>query len=396
VRKLALLLMIFTLLATPAYTQEDDEDQPFTIGMILVGPRDDRGWSQAHYEGGLYVAENFDAQLLVYENYNETTSDERSMSQIVDDFVAQGAQLIFLTSDEFQAEAEEVARLHPSVAFVHISGDSVLTGSAPDNLGNVMAQMEWGKMLSGCAAAMKTQTGRIGYLGPLINAETRRLAASAYLGASHCYETYRDDITEPLEFEVQWVGFWFFIDGVTEDPVALTEAMVENGADVILSGIDTPEALEVTNALHADGETVYATSYNASSACDEFDEICLGTAYYFWGPTYLQIARSVANGEWEPTWEWLEPNSLYSTRAVVGFDIAPAFDLTENNELQDFRGDLTGYTNNDLIPPSFPLWRGPLELQDGTLLAEDGEIVTLLEIWYLPQLLAGMEGASTP
>ena len=52
-----------------------------------------------------------------------------------------------------------------------------------------MGTMEYGKMMAGCAAALTTQTGQIGYLGPLINYETRRLAASAYLGARHCYES---------------------------------------------------------------------------------------------------------------------------------------------------------------------------------------------------------------
>ncbi len=41
-------------------------------------------------------------------------------------------------------------------------------------------------MIAGCAAALTTQTGQIGYLGPLINDETRRLASSAYLGAKYC------------------------------------------------------------------------------------------------------------------------------------------------------------------------------------------------------------------
>ena len=42
-------------------------------------------------------------------------------------------------------------------------------------------------MIAGCAAALTTKTGQIGYLGPLINDETRRLASSAYLGAKYCW-----------------------------------------------------------------------------------------------------------------------------------------------------------------------------------------------------------------
>ena len=40
------------------------------------------------------------------------------------------------------------------------------------------------------------------------------------------------------------------------------------------------------------------------------------------------------------------------------------------------------------------LFRGPLNFQDGSAYLNDGEVATESEIWYLPQLLEGMEGPS--
>ncbi|MDL1893565.1 hypothetical protein FBQ87_11860 [Sphingobacteriales bacterium CHB3] len=57
-----------------------------------------------------------------------------------------------------------------------------------------------GKLMAGCAAGLATNTGSIGYLGPLINDETRRLAASAYLGARYCYEHYKGGNPADLTF----------------------------------------------------------------------------------------------------------------------------------------------------------------------------------------------------
>ena len=34
-----------------AHSDEEDHGK-FKFGLILVGPRDDKGWSQAHFEGG--------------------------------------------------------------------------------------------------------------------------------------------------------------------------------------------------------------------------------------------------------------------------------------------------------------------------------------------------------
>ena len=393
-RKSALWLLL-ALLVFPVHAQQQ-ADTPFIFGMVLVGPKDDQGWSQAHYEAGLFVETQYNAEMLIYENYNASTAAEKPMAAIVDEFIDQGAELILLTSDSFRAEAEEVARLHPQTQFVHIAGDGVLIGSAPGNLSNLMGQMEWAKIIEGCLAALVTETGHIGYLGPLINNETRRLAASAYLGAKHCNSEYRNDPLENLRFEVQWVGYWFFIPDVTENPVELTHDMYDNGVDVVISGIDTQEALEVATERAASGETVFATGYNTTDACATYDTVCLGTAFFNWGPAYLEVVEAVDNGQWERTWDWRKPRSMYTDQAIVGFERGPAVSPRVTSELNRFRWELNEYNTNSLVPPSFPLWKGPLRLQDGSLLAEDGELVNVLDVWYLSQLLTGMEGESFP
>ena len=40
------------------------------------------------------------------------------------------------------------------------------------------------------------------------------------------------------------------------------------------------------------------------------------------------------------------------------------------------------------------VWVGPINLQDGTAHLADGEAATDEQIWYLEQLLEGMEGPS--
>ncbi len=34
--------------------------------MVLVGSRDDAGWSQANYEGGLFVEKNLPGSRMIY------------------------------------------------------------------------------------------------------------------------------------------------------------------------------------------------------------------------------------------------------------------------------------------------------------------------------------------
>ena len=176
----------------PEAEEPPAEGEEIVFGLVLVGPRNDHGWSQAHYEGGLYVEQNLPgARMIVFESLNPADKPEATLEGVVDDMVADGAQIVFTTTDEFEEDTLGVAEKYPDLTVINISGDDAWQEGndfkAPENLGNIMGRMEDMKAIAGCAAALATQSGSIGYLGPLINFETRRLAASAYLGARYCY-----------------------------------------------------------------------------------------------------------------------------------------------------------------------------------------------------------------
>lgn len=393
-------LMIFVILLTACGGQNADDNgtvqdeqpqaEPFKFGMILVGPKNDHGWSQAHFEGGAYVEENLeDAEMIVFESLNPADKPEATVESVVDEMVADGAQLIFTTSDEFEEDTLGVAEKYPDVTFINISGDDALTGEAPSNLGNIMGRMEDMKAVAGCAAALASDTGHIGYLGPLINFETRRYTAAAYLGASYCYENYRGMNPSDLEFTVTWIGFWFNIPGVTLDPTEVTNNFLDTGVDVVLSGIDTTEGIDVTGQRASEGEPVWAVPYDFEGACDNAPEICLGVPYFNWGPSYLETAQTVKDGTWTQSWMIADPNYEDLTDndvTGVGWIMGPG--LTDDNkaDLEDF---ISGLASGEI-----DVWEGPLNLQDGTEFVASGESPTYEEIWYLPQLLEGMEGPS--
>jgi simple sugar transport system substrate-binding protein len=376
--------------APPAAEEEPMAAEPVTFGVILVGPRNDRGWSQAHVEGGTYVEENLEgAQMIVFESLNSADKPEATLEGVVNDMVAEGATLILTTSDEFEEDTLAVASNNPDITFINISGDDALTGEAPANLGNIMGRMEDMKAIAGCAAALATETGQIGYLGPLINYETRRLAASAYLGARYCYENVRGLNPDDLQFTVTWIGFWFNIPGVTLDPTEVTNSFLDAGVDVVLSGIDTTEGIDVTGQRASQGDTVWAIPYDFEGACDNAPDICLGVPYFNWGPSYLDTVTAVGNGTWEQSWEWLGPNwddLTDNTTTNVGWVNGPALTAEMQSSLDAF---IAGMASGEINP-----WTGPINLQDGSEYIAADVTATDEEIWYLPQLLEGMEGPS--
>lgn len=370
----ALLSIMLVIAVVPAHTQDE-----FVFGMVLVGPKDDRGWSQAHYEGGLYVEEHIPgARMLVFESLNAADKPEATLADVVGLFVEEGAKVVFTTSDAFEEDTAAVAPLYPDVTFISISGDDVLAGTAPANLGNLMAMIEWPRLIAGCAAALTSQTGKLGYVGPLINAETLRVSSSAYLGAKHCWEQKGGD-PEAFEFAVTWIGFWFAIPTVTLDVTEESNRFFDSGADVVLSGVDTAEMVQVAAQRQADGQSVYAVPYNSIAGCTQAPEACLGVPFYNWGPTYVSIIESVQAGTWEQSWDWVPPVwdeiSDPESSTITGFYYGDGLS-DENRALLDaFVAEVVAYATDEANAGSIYLWQGPLALQDGTVLADRKSVV---------------------
>ena len=371
--------------------------EDFQIGMVLVGPQTDRGWSQAHYEAGLYVLEQLglpEENLIVLDKMNTADRPETTIPDVVADMIDQGADVIFATSDDMKDGIEEAAADFPDVPMVWSSGDNAWVdgkGYRADltNLGNIMGRMEYGKAIAGCAAALTSQTGSISYLGPLINDETRRLVNSAYLGADYCWNTVRGNEDLPLSFEVKWIGFWFNIPGFTLDPTQVANEFLAGGSDVIISGIDTTEALVRAGQEQDQGNAIWAVPYDFEDACAEAPDACLGVPYFHWGPEYLKVAEQVIAGTYSAQFVWAGPDwsdiNNPDTTAIGWFN-GDALPADAAAALDEF---IAGLASGEI-----DLWVGPLNYQDGSAWLADGEKATDFQIWYTEQLLEGIEGAS--
>ena len=395
----SLLAVLFLLLAACGEKKKPEsakapEAAALTFGVILVGPYNDHGWSEAHYAAGKYVESKIpNAKMIYVDNVNPGAKPGVTVPQVVDDLISKGAKIIFTTSDDFKDGTLEAATKHPNTPFVNVSGDHAWKDGkdykAPKNLSNFMGRMEYGKMIAGCAAALTTQTGKIGYLGPLINDETRRLAASAYLGARYAWTNILKRDPKKLKFKATWIGFWFNIPGQTLDPAKVAADFYNTGYDVVLSGIDTTEGLIEANKMAKAGKKVWAIQYDYKEGCREGEEVCLGVPYFNWGPAYLKAVKLAMEGKWTQYWDWNGPDWKeinHPDSSAVGFLKGKA--LSQENA-----GKVDAFING-LADGSIQLFKGPLHFQDGNVYLKEGEVGTDLQVWYFPQLLKGMEGPS--
>lgn len=370
------------------------EVQPseFIFGLVLVGPYNDSGWNQAHYEGGLYAEAKVPGAKMIYiDNSNPSGRPGTTSDQLAEDLVSKGAKLIIFNSDDMKDASVDFTKKYPDIPVLHISGDYAwkdgLNFKNLPNYANDMGNMEYGEMIGGCAAAVTTKNGKIGYVGPLINDETRRFANAFYLGAKHCWKEMGKD-PKDLKFKVTWIGFWFNIPGVTADPTQVSDEFLAGGYDVLVSALDTMEALIQADKAAKSGQPAWAVAYDYEKACDEAPDACLGVRYFNWGPAYVKAIIAARDGTFAPYWDldapdWKDLNN--KDTSAIGFLKGNALSAEGSALVDKFIADLGGGLN---------LFTGPLNWQDGTVYLKDGEVATLQQIWYSPQLLEGMEGQS--
>jgi simple sugar transport system substrate-binding protein len=365
----------------------------FCFGILLVGPYNDNGWSTATYLGAQYVTEKMSKVRFLYaDNVNTSSNPNTTAAQFAEQLLARGAKVIIFNSDDMKDGVTEFTAAHPDVPVIWLTGDFAWKDGQRyqadmKSESDLMGRMEYGKMIAGCAAALTTKTGKIGFLGPLINDETRRLADSAYLGANYCWTKVMGNTT-PLDFKVTWIGMWFNIPGVTLDPTQVADDFYNSGYDVVISGIDSTEAVTEAKKMRDQGKDVYAVQYDYEDACSVAPDACLGVPYFNWGVVMLPVIQSVQDGTYTRQFVWDSPDWKDINNAdtsVVGFKKSDGLSADASAKLDSFISELAGGLN---------LFTGPMNYQDGTVFLKDGEVATDQQIWYMPQLLEGMTGDS--
>jgi len=376
------------MLLTPM--QSSAAEAPFIFGLLMVGPANDHGWSQAHFEAGKAVERHIAGTRMIYiDKVNPADRPGVTVPFLVNDLVSKGAQLIIGNSDDMKDGIREAAMLHPGVKFIHISGDDAKNADSPANLSNLMGKMEYGQMMAGFTAAMSSKTGKIGYVGPLINDETKRLATSCYLGARYAWTKVLKKNPADLTFKISWIGFWFNIPGVTSDPTQVSKNFFHSGADVVISGIDTTEALIVADQKKKEGADVAAIPYDFQGACEAAPAACLGVPYFNWVPGYTHFINAAKTGNWKKEWLWLGPDWSDMSNLQTS-----SINFLNGSALSPQAAAALKAFSVGLGDGSINLFSGPLHFQDKSVFLKAGETANDAQIWNLPQLLEGMLGAS--
>ena len=266
----------------------------FNVAMVLIGPHDDGGWSQAHYEGLVYVEENLDD---VHTAYIENVPEGADSEQVFRALARKNFDMIIGTSFGFGDPMEIVANEFPDIMFIHISGFK----SNGKNFGNLFGAMEVMKYLAGMLAGARAQMDgnlKLGYMATFPIPEELRLGNAIALGMRKtCPECTMD---------VRWINTW-------HDPIKEKEAaasLFDAGAQVVFTGADTPAVADV-----AQEKGKWGVTYDWVGSCKV--ERCLTAPYWVWGPVYAKITEGVRAGTYVPGWDYFDADT--GSLALYGF-----------------------------------------------------------------------------
>lgn len=330
----------------------------FNVAMVLIGPHDDGGWSQAHYEGLQYVEQNVPDTHIAY---IELVPEGAQAEQVYRSLARKGFDLIFGTSFGYMDPMATVAEEFPDQMFVHISGYK----SNESNFGNLFGAMENMKYLAGMLAGSRAKTDgqtKLGYMATFPIPEELRLGNAFALGMR---KTCPD-----CTLEIRWINTW-------HDPVIEKEAaasLFDSGVYIVFTGADTPATADVATER---GDK-WGINYDWVGNCVQ--ERCLTTLYWNWGPEYARIAEAVKAGTYKAGWEYFDAEAgamgifglMEGQTPTKGMEGLPAEDMTliQDTLAKMLAGEFT----------RFDVFAGPIVDNQGNEVLAAGEKLEQIDI----------------
>jgi basic membrane protein A len=346
----------------------DTVEGKFNVAMVLIGPHDDGGWSQAHYEGLLYVCENVADTHVAYV---ELVPEGADSEQVFRSLGRKGFDFVIGTSFGYMDPMATVAEEFPDTTFLHLTGFK----SNGTNFGNFFGAMEDFKYLAGMLAGSRAKLDgnpKIGYMATFPIPEEVRLGNAIMLGVKQtCPE---------CTMEVRYINTWHDPQKERDGAASLFDA----GAQVVFTGADTPAVAEV-----AAEKGKWGVTYDHPTSCQL--DACLTAPYWIWGPEYARIAQQVKDGTYVAGYEYFDADS--GAMGLYGFmdgeTPQPGIADLPAEDVELVRETLAAMLAGDFT--RFDVFAGPITDNAGNVVLAEGERLEQSDLDQFPPGAPGSE-----
>lgn len=302
------------------------------VGLAYdVGGRGDHSFNDSAAKG----LDEAEKQFGIKPTEVAATNGENDAARVsrLQQLAQSGNQAIIAVGFTYAAAVGKVAKQFPNVKFAIV--DDASADSKGDNVDQITFTEEQGSYLAGAAAALKSKSGRIGFVGGVEVPLIKKFAAGYTAGAKKINPNIKVDtayLTQPPDFS----GFGDPAKGRTA-----AEGMYDNGADVVYHAAGGSGGGVFEAAQAAGAKAIGVDSDQALTADESVRDVILTSMLKNIDVAVFAYLQGVADGETPtgPTVYDLAVDGVgYSTTGGQVDDIA---DQLDEYKQQIIDGDIT-------------------------------------------------------
>ncbi len=345
--------------ATEEPTEPPTEEPPcLIIGATYGGPVNDAGYNQAMHESVQEIKTNIPCVSIIEA---ENVYDEAGATSTIQNMIDEGAKMIIATGFSHQYPALELAKANPKVIFEHAGGWEMYS-----NFANFFGAPPNGWYAMGVAAAMMSETKKLGFVGAFPMGWTLTFANAFELGAQSVDPT----IKTYVKFTYAWG------DSAKEAEVTNTLINVD-GVDVITMHVDSPATVIST----AESRGVYSIGFQSLAAQQYAPEYWITGFGYTLGGKLTWLTSTVLDGTWTPI--FLRCGISDGCMAVAPF--GPKVP-------QEVKDKVT-QTIADLDAGTIVVFKGPIVDQTGAVKVAEGSVLSDTDMSNVDWFVQGIDGS---
>ena len=231
----------------------------FKVGMMIdSGTIDDKSFNQGTWEGILaYTDDHKGVKGQHVQPNGETTADYLSAA---DNLMMAGNNVIIAPGFKFEEAITELQTANPEVSFVILDGEPATM--AENTTAIYFAEHEAG-FLAGVAAALQSQTGKVGFIGGMKIPAVERFGWGYLAGVAYANENYATNV-EVVDYQYQ--GTFHDVQGGQ----MMAGGMYDKGIDIIFSAAAAVGngVINEAKARTEAGDKVYVIGVDV----DQYDE----------------------------------------------------------------------------------------------------------------------------
>ncbi|GAB4573145.1 MAG: hypothetical protein Kow0077_14630 [Anaerolineae bacterium] len=278
-KKSLLVGLLVLALMLPAFGPVAAQDGPIKVGLILPSSINDLAWSQSMYQGLVAVQEEMGGESALEITYIEGMFDVTAATEAMRDFGDDGYDLVIAHGAQYGTSLFELAPEYPDTSFAWGTASDTGADRGITNVFAYGARAQEGGYVNGVMAALLTQTGVVGIVGP-VPAGDAILYNNGFLQGVKA--------TNPdVEVLISYTGSF----GDTAAAAEAAQAHIAAGADILTgSAQQVPGAV---GAIQEAGGYWFATDTNQAEV---WPDTVVAAQLYDWTSVIKAMLESRANG----------------------------------------------------------------------------------------------------